>query len=479
MATYGRIFPEDKNAMGFRLFAQRFCVLSQSLCADFANSGPVEPEIALLEESAALPDVEVGGRVECIANATASGTVDERGWMRLVLFGEHPYGQKDVQVFDAPAAAALVRRFKTAANALVSAVFRTERFLPVYHGHPDHPQFAANGHDDFTLRAKITDMEVRDDGLYIRPEFTDAGNALLTAGQKLWWSPRWLTEFAREDTGGGKRYWRPFKLISAGLWPTPNIYGSAANARPNSNEDTPMPEWIKKILTALGFTEDQANAVVAQSEDAPTGDNITSALTKRLDAANGFYDLQIALMRALGYSDDEINLFREEAAGAPTLEQITQRLTERLGTAAQQQTDVANAQSRITTLEADLKAERTARAELVVDRAISDRRLSPADRDTNVRELADADDFANASRELLAKPELLPSGGTAASVAARKGEMQDAANARHDFNQGLEDFANSKGLDLDRNYTNVYARFKATPAGKALLEKMRETGSQT
>lgn len=372
-------------------------------------------------------DAVIGSKVECIANAT-SGPIGEDGWMRLVVFGEHPNGAGDLQVFQSAESDAIVRRFRVAANAAVKLLFRTNPNRPVYYGHPDHPSFAANGHDDFTLRAEITDMETREDGLYIKPVFTDAGNALLQSGEKLYWSPRWVSVL--KGRKNGRSIWAPFKLLSAGLTPTPNILGSAANSQPESNPKKHM----KKILIKLGFTEDQANAFAESGEGAPT----EAEIEQRLDAA---------LIKA-----DQAN----EALSTETAEH-------------------AQAKEQITALQADFANERKARASLIVEQAIIEKRMEPSKKEASINDLANAADFEQSASDLLKAEPILPSSGKTEDLGFRKGEMQDIANAKASFNDALADFANDQGYDLKADYSKTYRAFKKTTKGAELLKKMEAT----
>lgn len=429
---------------------------------DFANTAPAP---TLIDSAPA----EIGARAECFANAVQA-KVGEDGFVRIAEYGAHPYGPDHVQDFTRASAESIVRRFRAAANSIVRAVFRTNPFKPVFHGHPDHPDFSAAGHDDWELLARITDMQARDDGLYVRPDFTDAGNAALASGQKLWWSPRWLTELTA--IRGKTHHWTPFKLVSAGLTPTPNIYGSAANSRPATQPDNPtppnphhtMPSWIKNLIARLGYTADQANAAAENKDGAPPADEIASRVNARLDAANAHDALAAAIRPVLQLADD-----------APL---DPADIARRLEAADQANADLQGVRSDLEEARADLANERKERATLIVAQALGEGRLAPTERDAKIDALAKAKDFSDAANAILTAPRLLPSGGKAEDLGDRKGEMQDQANARDAFNAGLADFANEQKLDLDKDYHTAYARFKKSEKGKALLEAMSKAADE-
>lgn len=468
--------PDRHFAMGCSRFAKGIRFPASCVLADFANSDGIETPQAHLEVPAG-DDPRPGARGACVANAVPT-TIGEDGWMRLSAYGEHAYGEKDVQVVDRNAAKAMVGRFKSAANALARALFLSSPTRPVYRGHPDHPHFSAQGHDDFTLRAEITDVDDREDGLYILPRWTDAGNELRARGGKLWWSPRWLLELIRTGPDG-RRYWAPYKLVSAGLTPTPNILGSAANSQPNPN----MNKIITKLLAALGYSPEQAADAANAAESAPPADEVEAKLDRRLDAANNYYSLMQILMRALGYSDEEIDAFSEEKAAAPTQEDVQARLEERLSnvnTLDTANSDLTKKLQDMTTERdkalTDCANERKERAILVVGQAVDTGRLSPTDREARIQELAGAEDFANSATALLTAKQILPVGGKQVSsgLGRRTGEMQDMANAVEVFHNALRDWANENQRDLDGDYSRTYAAFARTKEGQRLHKAMRD-----
>ncbi|MEO0510559.1 MAG: phage protease [Verrucomicrobiota bacterium] len=481
----GRGAPEGRFATSLNRFARGLgkipCESSEPILADFANEAPELPDLPIIEPI--VQDLSGGMQIECIANST-SGPMGEDGFMRLVKFGDHPQGPNDIQRFQTKQSNAIVTRFKAAANAAVRMIFKTKPYPPAYYGHPDHPQFAAQGHNDFMIRADIMNMETREDGLYIKPDFTDQGNELLSGDKKLYWSPRWVSLMTGDENG--KRIWEPFKLLSAGLTPTPNILGSAANALPQSQSQPPHTmEWIKSLLMLLGFSEDQANALANNTDGAPTAEQIEARVTGLRDQANGYWDLEKAIMKVLGYTDEQIDAFREDGASAPTLEDLISRLTEAFSQTVNAQAneqlttaqaDLATATERVTQLTSDIANERRERATLIVEQAISENRCEESRREETITSLAGAADFANASEEILTADEVLPTGGQTNDLGKRKGEIQDQANASQLFDEGLADFANEKGYDFKQGeYQKAHSEFRKTEKGKKLYEAMSDT----
>ena len=473
-----RISRVNDFAITLRRFAKGSRINTPTTLADFANEVPEIDEISEWE-ALGTDETQLGAKVECLANAIEIGARGEDGFYRLTPFGRHPYGRDgDIQVVDAEASDAIVRRFDLANSVIVRAFSNGHR--PIYEGHPDHPVFSANGHDNFTLQGEITAIETRSDGIYVKPDWKDAGNELLASGEKLYWSPRWVAALSGRD--GSKRIWRPFKLISAGLTPTPNIMGCAANSRPHQTATHENMNWIQKIMQRLGFSEAQITAFANSAEGAPETTEIETRLGAQLDAANGYFDLQIALMRALGYTDEQIDGLREDGAAAPSIDDLVTKMTAAFGTADQANESLTTAQAaltteqeRVTALTADLANARQAHATLVVENAIEAGRLPEADRVATITQLTESADMANAIADLEKAEAALPTGSVVDGVGKRKGEMQDMANARNTFNRKLEDFANAKGIDLKADYPTAYFQFKKTAEGQELLNQMSES----
>lgn len=231
---------------------------------------------APLSPGADLPETAAGDVAATSASPHAPAAANAAaadGFTLIAPVGSwsHSVGQ---QLVDSTALASMVSRFN-------GAIARVARFfgsaaVPVYRGHPDDAQFG-NDHEDTTRYGEVRELQARPDGLYARIEWAEAGNELLSGSQKLFFSPRWLMSPARIDSG--RTAYRPSKLLSVGLTPTPNIAGAAANEQqPQPNHQTM--DLLKKILIALGFTEAQAAAAAANEATAPSDIAVLAAIDK-------------------------------------------------------------------------------------------------------------------------------------------------------------------------------------------------------
>jgi hypothetical protein len=152
-------------------------------------------------------------REAAIANAAdlaqvIPGTADD--WFKVSPYGTFPgrvpsrpqhFGREDAEN--------VLAEF----NSVRGRLGRMFRGVPVYRGHPDVDPTIWT--DDRRL-GKVTDLEVRDDGLWARAEWNSLGRENLEEGWWLYPSPRW-------DAPAGRPKFAPDRLISIGLTNTPRI----------------------------------------------------------------------------------------------------------------------------------------------------------------------------------------------------------------------------------------------------------------
>lgn len=182
----------------------------------------------------------------CIANAAVN--VGDDGFALLAPFGDSTYTLQDsngetlsiVQRVTPESAKRAIEGF----NSLFSKAKRWFRGAPIYNGHPDRK---GNEHlyPDKEVKGLFNELQVRDDGLYVRPLFNDAGVALLNSGKKLYFSVRWTA--AQTGEKDGKMVMEPINVVSIGMTPNPNLPTELLNSAGQSPEDMNK----KLIITAL------------------------------------------------------------------------------------------------------------------------------------------------------------------------------------------------------------------------------------
>jgi phage I-like protein len=202
------------------------------------------------------------------------------GWVQIAPFGEFPGevagGDDDgqprpvLQVIDAEAGGAILRRFREAAS--------KEGFegllVDFDHGSMDAGQSSR-------AAGWITDMALRDDGLYAAVRWSASGRSAVEGGDYRYLSPvfPWAD---REDLGAGPdgaARCRLTRIERAGLTNDPGLRGIRAVCRRDSTAGAASAEpakqqehaKMKKVLTALGLpdtaTEDEAAAALQAKLD--------------------------------------------------------------------------------------------------------------------------------------------------------------------------------------------------------------------
>lgn len=393
----------------FRRFAEGLCERMSSTVSSCRFKVPSNRILVaaneVVDDSSSLTAVAV-----CGANDLQAVGDDSTEWIRIARYGDHPH-QTGMQRFHKGEAEEMVRRHKAALTRLKNNLLGGSNAIPIYRGHPDEAAFAINpDHEDNTVYGFATDLEARDDGLYIKREMTEAGNALLKSAGKLYFSPRWV--MWTKASGN-----HPFKLLSLGMTRTPNISGSAANATtPTENKESTM---LKALLTVLGYE----------------AGNIEAAANAKADSEE--YKAVMAHAKKL-------------AEDAGTLEKTTADLT-----AANSKLEEQKKQ--ITAANEDFSKERAARAALIVDTAVSNGKVTAARRDSEVGKLIDSTDFSAAANAILDREAVLPVGGQAQGLGKDKPKVSTAANARAAFEDKVEEQMGKNGGDYNAAYSKVLA----------------------
>jgi hypothetical protein len=141
-------------------------------------------------------------------------TLLQDDWLQLSPYGDFPHA-RGLQRVDRAAAQAMVAQFSSFRGRLG----RLFGGVPFFVGHPDLP--GAGEMADRKAYGWITEVEAREDGLYGRVKWSDAGLELLRNAHYKFYSPYWE---AREiGSEKGRRVYQPVALLSVGLTNQPNI----------------------------------------------------------------------------------------------------------------------------------------------------------------------------------------------------------------------------------------------------------------
>ncbi len=335
------------------------CMAVQPRCIDFRK----RLRWPVTASNEGTPQEEIG-----IAASNAFSPADEDGWLLLSPFGDFNHSN-GLQKFTHQSADRMASNF----NSLLAKAGRALRGVPgvpIFVGHPDDPSFSGKtGHSDTRAHAWIEGVQARANGLFIKPKWSETGEAILANAHYRFLSPRWAMRHIRG------RDFEPVKLISVGLTNQPNIPVPAIANEEQSQKSTQtqsiiMNELIKKLFAKLGFANEKIEAFLNKGEGAPTEDEILGKVDAALAASN------------------EKTTLETQLAEAKTARQNVESERD------QAKTDLTAANTAAT-------LHRTAHAKLLAGAAVSDGRITPADEPGWLTRFAN-EDFQTVSNELQA-----------------------------------------------------------------------------
>ncbi len=347
------------------------------------------------------------------------------GYIQLAPLGVFPH-VRGLQNVDKAAVESIVTHFKS----FLGRLGRRFAGLPFYVGHPDA---AGYGHvyTDRKAYGWIMDLEAREDGLYGRTKWSEAGRNLIASGHYKFLSATWNAAKVGEQSG--RPVFRPTQLLSVGLTNEPNLpvppLANSADCADGGGAEETMPG------APLPFpgTPVAANPESGASPEDPIPSAAGASPKNQMPSAFGTN------------TKDEIPNTHLEAQGAEKSQKPTLDIS-------------TEAEARIAQLEASLENCRTQLAGLqeqlittILDNAVASTRILPIERYLWENELRTR--FAQASATLAnARPQLnlaarsdhLPHRNAAPGLPARSGILPLV-------NQKMK----STGLDYDQAWAEV------------------------
>ncbi len=378
----------------------------RAMRADFANEG-LKVEITLANELNLQSD----------------------GWAQLAPYGDFPgvavIANDNGTVSSFPAVQRLDRQ---AAEAMVanfySLINRVKRFIKgcnIYNGHPDMPD-AGDLYPDKSPKGMIVELQARDDGFYCKPAFNNEGESLLNQSRKLYFSGRWTSNELPSENG--KRIFRPDVLKSAGLTARPNLPVQHVNER---KPQTP-PEMNKKLIIDLLA----ARGVTFANEAEATDEKIAAEIRK------------------LGQTGDA--LAQEKATWANEKAALTANITQR-------DTTITTLTNERDTFRTNFQNERKARITGLLDAAITEGRITAAERADWERRLNDEAQFANESASLGRQEKKIKTGTL--EHGGRKFDIANAAQRSETVKRLVAEIEKRDACDYNTAYARVQAEYPA------------------
>lgn len=349
----------------------------------------------------------------------------EGEWQHLAPFGIHPHplGRQKVSRETA-------EKLKLALNEAKAKAGSGWRGVPIFIGHP--PSRGGSSElkaKDFPRIGAVMDLDVRDDGPWVRVAWNDLGAKNASEGHYVYPSPAW--HFDKNPDGSIS----PVELDHVGMTNDPRIdtrpWTNEADPDSETETDTPMTkETIARLRAALNLKEDA------------DGDAICNALTTKL----------------------------AEIAANET--KVTEKLTLATNAKTTAETALNTEKTAREVAENSLKAAKSAHAKTLLDIAINEGRITAAQRKDH--ETAFEANFDTAAAALAAikktalntKPLEVDIAGSKRSIATNE-ERRDLINTA--VNERME--------KTKEDYTTAYAAVKRDPKFKPVFEAMEQPKS--
>lgn len=390
------------------------------------------------------------GQVNMIGAANEMKDLGEGRY--LIPYGSYPHS-KGLQVFEESDALNVVDAFNEVRG-------KNPTWMPaVYVGHPDVPEFK-DEYKDKGAYGWIDTMAANTDGFEIHIDWNDDGRELVTGRKYRYFSPYFYLVKASNE---GRKVIRPVFLKSIGLTNEPNIGGCwLANEAPTQTQGDSM-GLLERLLALIN------------KDDVKTEDDVVNLWQRMIDAFKKFNDASKEKwdIESVAWEVAE-NESAEDCALAliSGIEGLVTAANDAVPEAAT--TQISDLTTQVETLTADLEtanglvaAGNTAvegAAGAFADLAIAQGKLRPADKDTQIAALIEADDLVVAGNTLLAGEPVIKTEPTAKDLkvldmsAGQKRDAQiAAANTIMDANPGML-------------FPKAWAKAKASSEYSALFE---------
>lgn len=181
-----------------------------------------------------------------------------------IEYGEYPHSV-GVQIFDRESAQAMANDMAS----LLGKLSRGFRGIPVYAGHPDHPdQRLAAQYPDRKARGWITEIVVGDNSARFLVSYNSLGKGEVEDAQWAGYSPLWLMQPAANQRGK----FRPMILKSMALTNNPNMPVKPLIVANEEEPPAPLPnptpmktETLAKLKKLLKLPDDADDAALDQA----------------------------------------------------------------------------------------------------------------------------------------------------------------------------------------------------------------------
>jgi hypothetical protein len=390
--------------------------------------------------------------------------IDEKGHVQLAPYGDFlnidAKGHRIIQRFQKSDAETIVNEFNSLMNT-------PQRLLgaPWYIGHPDHSRFKGI-HIDTRAYGRIKKLEAGEDGLYANVRFGSAGKQLLDDEAFHGHSVNWGA--IPNGHENGYRIFRPVSLKSVGFTNEPQIPvlpaslanadsaqgfdqplpGYAVGANPEDNDDMTIPPKLKILA---GFKADEDVTI----------EQVIAALETKNQKYTSMSNTKIKI------GDDEFEvIFANDASAA-----LPERITKIIGESDKNQKAAAKASEDLANAETARKAERKARATIVIDQLVKAGKIVTKDRDARIEDLCNAEDFDAKAKEFANAGVTVKTSAASGKLAGKHAELtNDVATRQQKFNALMNERAQQFP---NESYDDRFNAVSRSEVGQQLFTQMQ------
>jgi hypothetical protein len=380
--------------------------------------------------------------------------VGNDGWAQIAPFGDFPgmalvadgkggfTRERAIQRMDQAAVTQMVNEYAKSRKGVRGFL----KSRPLYVGHPDVPGCETK-YPDKAPKGIFANLACRDNGFYGQLNLTEEGEKLIANQTYRALSGRWEAEYVGEE--GGVKIYRPTKFYSAGLTNNPNLPVQLMNESEQAKQEKHMKDKIIALLKAHGIT--LANGVTLAND-------ATDAQIEE-----GLAQLGTHLERTATLANEKTTLANDKSS-------LATQLSARDGEITTLKSSVSTLTTERDTARTAFANERTARIATLLDQAMTDGRITKADRTDWEKRLGNEANFANEA-DALAK--LKPQVKTTSITLKHSGLTVELANSA-DRNQAVRELVSEEIKTTQCDYDTAFARVeKKYPA---LFQAMKQPG---
>jgi phage I-like protein len=376
------------------------------------------------------------------------------GWAQIAPFGDFPgmalvadgkggfTRERAIQRMDREAVTQMVNEYAKSRKGVRGFL----KSRPLYIGHPDVPGCESK-YPDKAPRGIFSNLACREDGFYGQLNLTEEGEALIANKTYRALSGRWEAEYVGEENG--VKIYRPTKFYSAGLTNNPNLPVQLMNESEQAKQENTMKTKIIALLKKHGITLANGVTIANDASDAQIEEGLTQLGTH--------------LERTATLANEKTTLANDKTSLATQLSAKEGEITTLKASVSTLTTERESARTAFAN-------ERAARIATLLDQAMTDGRITKAERPDWERRLGNEATFANEADALGKLGAKTKTESLTFQRGDRKVELSNASERR----ELVAELVSAEMKTSDCTYDDAFARVqKSYPQ---LFQAMKQPG---